>query len=77
MTETIFSMTETIFSTVKTIVWILSQSFAHRSLLLVEQSFANPQLVVLGAPARSQPEGGAQLLADYQKILWFPDIHSC
>jgi hypothetical protein len=53
MTETIVLMTETIFSTVKTIVWILSQSFAHRGLLLVEQSFANPQLVVLGAPARS------------------------
>jgi hypothetical protein len=49
MKETIVSTTKTIFSTVKTIVWILSQSYAHRGLLLVEESFANLQLVVFGA----------------------------
>jgi len=61
--KTMVSVTKTIFKTtgttlaaarylvpfVQTMVRPVRQTFAHRSLVLVEQSFANPKLVVLGA----------------------------
>ncbi len=40
--EKIFSVVENIFSLTKTMVGTVSQTFAHRNLELVEQSFANP-----------------------------------